>query len=102
MSKLIWRQYINKALDKEDRGINPLFDFHERSLAVKWHACAVDELFGPIPKMDIDAQEDYIEDKYTRKVLSLGGNFADAVRDDNPREADRIYTALEKIKFGRK
>ena len=99
MSKLIWRQRINKALDREDKGIYPLFDLQERSLAVKWHACAVDELFGPIPEMDIDTQEDYIEMKCTRKVLCLGGDFADAIKEDNPRVADRIYTALEKIKF---
>lgn len=102
MLKLVWRRRINKALDREDKGVYPLFDLYEKSLAVKWHACAVDELFGPIPEMDIDAQEDYIETKCTRKVLCLGGDFADAIKEDNPRAADRIYTALEKIKFGRK
>ena len=98
----IWRQRINKAMDREANGIYPLFDFHEKSLAVKWHACAVDELFGPIPEINIDAQEDYIEIKHTRKVLCLGGDFADAIRDDNPREADRIYISLENIKLGKK
>ena len=103
MLKLVWRRRIDKALDKEDKGIYPLFDFQERSLAVKWHACAVNELFGPIPEMDIDAQEDYIAMKCgMRKVVSLGGDFADAVTNDNAREADRIYAALEKIKFERK
>lgn len=92
MADRTWKPILEKAL------IVKKFMTADIAAAGEWHTCAVNELFGPIPKTDSDKQEAYIFKKHGKEVLDLGVDFTFAVVCGNVVSASATYRELEKIK----